>query len=235
MLGLWRVKSWFRMRDLRRDTRAVLKERLTYLPLEKLRRLELSLAVMEREEVPGDILEFGLALGGSGIVLAGHAGDKRRFHGFDVFGMIPPPDSEKDDRKSKERYAVINSGASVGIGGDEYYGYRDDLYEQVRASFARHGRPVDGDRIQLHKGLFEETWPNISVEQIAYAHIDCDWYDPVKFCLESVADKLSGGGIILIDDYHDYGGARTAVDEFMAARPDFLFEAGANPILRKRR
>jgi len=233
MAAFHRIKSWLRYRSLRTDTRAVLKDRLTYLSLEKLRRLENSLSTVDRDRVPGDVLEFGVALGGSAIILAAHACNGRHFHGFDVFGLIPPPTSEKDDEKSKERYEVIRSGRSSGIGGDGYYGYRDRLYEDVKASFAKHHRPVDGHTIQLHKGLFEDTWPEIAVDRIAFAHIDCDWYDPVRYCLESVADKLSPGGIILIDDYNDYGGARTAVDEFISKRAEFAFEPGANPILRK--
>jgi len=37
---------------------------------------------------------------------------------------------------------------------------------------------------------------------------------------------MSPGGLIVLDDYHDYGCARTAVDEFVAARRDFTFELG---------
>jgi O-methyltransferase len=77
--------------------------------------------------VSGDVLEFGVALGGSAIVLAGIAGlAHRRFYGFDVFEMIPAPTSEKDDEKSKQRYNLIASGKSEGIGGDLYYGYRNN-------------------------------------------------------------------------------------------------------------
>lgn len=235
MTGLNDIKNWLGTRRLRRDTRAVLRDRLTYLSPQKLHRLEDALAAIERDGIAGDILEFGVALGGSAIILAGHAQNGRNFHGFDVFAMIPPPTSDKDDDKSRERYEVIHSGRSTGIGGDEYYGYRDGLFEDVKASFARHQRPIDGRNIHLHKGLFEETWPKASVERVAFAHIDCDWYDPVKYCLEAVATKLSPGGILLIDDYNDYGGARIAVDEFIANRPDITFEAGPNPILRKSR
>jgi asparagine synthase (glutamine-hydrolysing) len=67
------------------------------------------------------------------------------------------------------------------------------------------------------------------------AHIDCDWYDPVSYCLRSIAPKISVGGIVLIDDFYDYGGCRTAVDEFLAEHPEFGFEDGANPILRRER
>jgi O-methyltransferase len=219
---------------LGRDTRAVRKEGLTYLSVAKLRRIEDTIDRIVQDNVSGHILEFGVALGGSAIILAKHATVERQFHGFDVFAMIPPPTSDKDDAKSYERFDVIRSGKSTGIrGGDDYYGYRDNLYEDVKASFARHGRPVDGTAIQLHKGLFEETWPTQTIDRVAFAHVDCDWYDPVSYCLGILADRMSPGGVIILDDYHDYGGARTAVDEFLLARDDFTFEAGPNPILRK--
>jgi asparagine synthase (glutamine-hydrolysing) len=229
-----RLRRWLHSRRVAPETRRARDEGLTYLSWEKLHRLEAAVTRIAREQVPGDLVEFGVALGGSSILLAGHLGTGRRFHGFDVFAMIPPPTSENDDEKSRRRYESIRAGKATGIdGADNYYGYRDNLLDDVKSSFARFGRPVDGDRIQLHKGLFEETWPTVEIDRIAFAHIDCDWYDPVKFCLAAVADRLSRGGQLLIDDYHDYGGARTAVDEFLAARRDYAFEPGANPILRR--
>ena len=214
-------------------TRAVVRDKLTYLSYEKLKRIRR--ALIETKDRCGDIVEFGVALGGSGIILARHAGASRRFLGFDVFGMIPPPTSEKDDIKSKERYEIISSGKSKGIDGDIYYGYKEDLFKEVTDSFARYGVPVDAERVFLYQGLFEATWPTAdgAVKSIALAHIDCDWYDPVLFCLNACADKLTEGGILIIDDYNDYGGCRTAVDEFIAKRSDFNFEPGANPFLRK--
>jgi asparagine synthase (glutamine-hydrolysing) len=214
-------------------TRAVVRDRLTYLSYEKLKRIRRALA--EIKDSRGDIIEFGVDLGGSGIILARRAGASRRFIGFDVFGMIPPPTSEKDDTKSKERYEVISSGKSQGLNGDVYYGYKKELFKEVTESFARHGVPVDWKRIFLYQGLFETTWPaaDETIDAIALAHIDCDWYDPVLFCLNACADKLVEGGILIIDDYNDYGGCRTAVDEFVSKRTDFRLEPGANPFLRK--
>jgi len=228
-----KVKNWLIRRKLGDASRAVLADHLTYLSPEKLQRIEAALARIDRDRIAGDILEFGVALGGSGILLAGHARNGRNFHGFDVFDMIPPPTSDKDDDKSRERYEAIKSGRSQGIHGDEYYGYRDNLFETVKDSFARHGRPVDGVSVQLHKGLFEETWPKIEIGPVAFAHVDCDWYEPVRYCLHVVADRLSIGGAMVIDDYHDYGGAHAAVDEFLLARPGFAFDDGANAILRR--
>lgn len=183
--------------------------------------------------MPGDVIEFGVALGGSGIILAESVGDSRRFFGFDVFGMIPPPTSDKDDVVSKERYEHIKAGKSVGINGDEYYGYKEDLYSTVCAAFDRYGVPVDGEKIILRKGLFQEVWPTTNVRTISLVHIDCDWYDPVKFALNAAADKMSRGGIMIIDDFHDYAGCRIAVDEFLKAHGDFSYERGRNPFLIK--
>jgi O-methyltransferase len=216
-------------------TRSLRRERLTYLS-RKLRRLETALQDALRRNVAGDVAEFGMALGGSAIVVAGHAQRAGRvFHGFDVFGMIPPPRSDNDDEKSKERYRTIADGRSQGLGGEVYYGYRDNLYDDVCRSLSKHGLVVDDTAIVLHKGLFEDTVPDAGIWQIAFVHIDCDWCDPVRYCLRGVADRVSAGGIIVLDDYHDYGGCRVATDEFLGERPDFGFEDGDNVILRRTR
>lgn len=213
-----------------RKARAVTDEGLTYLSASKFRRI--TAALRDVQCVPGDFVEFGVALGGSAIVIA-HQANGRRFHGFDVFAMIPEPSSEKDDEKSRRRYQAIKSGASQGIKGATYYGYRTDLFSEVKEAFARHGVPVDGEKVLLHQGLFEETLPSAELGTLAFVHLDCDWYDPVKFCLDSIADKLSPKGVIVVDDYHDYGGCRTAVDEFLSRRSDYSLEEGPNPVLRR--
>lgn len=215
--------------------RSVKAERLTYLSQEKLQRLWDCLLEIEKNAVPGELLEFGVALGGSGVAIAQYArAGQRRFHGFDVFGMIPAPDSEKDDAKSRERYRVIAAGESHGIGGDQYYGYREDLFGEVCATFSRYGRPVDGETVTLHKGLFEDTWAQYPKTPVALAHIDCDWYAPVKFCLDSIAPLLAAGSVVVLDDYNDYGGCRAATDEFLTrCEASFKVLSGPNLILKR--
>lgn len=213
--------------------RTVKEQRLTYLSDAKLLRLEQ--ALRQTETVDGAFLEFGVALGGSAIMIANAAAAVRqRFFGFDVFGLIPPPTSDKDDARSKDRYEVIASGQAAGIGGDGYYGYRDDLYADVVNAFQRNGLAVDGRAISLVKGLFEETLPQTDIGRVAFCHIDCDWYDPVKFCLEQIAPRVAPGGLMLLDDYHDYGGCGLATDEFLAAHPDFVLRDGPNAIVQRK-
>jgi O-methyltransferase len=75
-----------------------------------------------------------------------------------------------------------------------------------------------GDLVQFVKGLFQETLPAVTVSPIALLHIDGDWYESVKTCLDNLYDKVSPGGIIQFDDYGYWKGARKAVDEFFEAR-----------------
>jgi asparagine synthase (glutamine-hydrolysing) len=217
---------------LSRLSQSVKRQKLTYLSDSKLLRLEQALRQAATTE--GAFVEFGVALGGSAIVIANAAAAARqRFFGFDVFGLIPPPASDKDDARAKERYQTIASGQATGIGGERYYGYRDDLYDEVVKAFQGNGLAVDGRAISLVKGLFEDTLPRSEIGRVAFSHIDCDWYDPVKFCLEQIAPRLAPGGLILLDDYHDYGGCARATDEFLNANSDFVLDDGPNVILQR--
>ena len=229
-----KIKLKLQLATLPPPARRVLSERLTYLIPAKLRRLNRAQQAAMLA-TPGDVLEFGIALGGSAVLLAQAARkNDRRFAGFDVFATIPPPTSQKDDEKSKKRYEAIASGMSTGIAGEPYYGYMPDLFERVTQTFQRHGTPVDGQNVQLVKGLFEETWPRFETTAVAFAHLDCDWYDPVKYCLEAVDQKMPVGGVIVLDDYNDYGGAKVATDEFLTAHPGrYEMDPGPNVILRR--
>ena len=197
--------------------RRIRRNHLTYLSYESLASLQR--AADEVRDVPGAVIECGLALGGSGILLATLLKD-RAFHGYDVFGQIPAPGLD-DPPEAHERYAVITSGRSEGLGGDTYYGYMGNLLPRVSESFAEYGLKPN-----LHQGLFEDTlrpeWP------IALAHIDCDWYDPVKLCLERITPWLTPGARVILDDYFVFGGARRATDEHASTHPGFsvVREAG---------
>lgn len=219
--GLERRVGEMRLSAIARDVRM---RNLTYLSPEKMRMLESTLRRVRREGVPGDFLEFGVALGGSSIIIAFHIGDDAEFHGYDVFGMIPPPGA-CDDMHSHLRYQEIREGRSAGIGGDTYYGYLDDLYGRVCRSFAEFGLDVDGRRIALHKGAFEDTLDANESRPVAFAHIDCDWYESVRMCLDAIAHRLSVGACIVLDDYNDYGGCRSAVRDFLAAAPEFKLDS----------
>lgn len=196
--------------------RRVRGQRLTYLSVAKLGSLLTTSRRLEAEQVPGVFIEAGCALGGSTIVLAKSKQPQRPLQVYDVFGMIPPP-TEADTEDVHARYQTIVAGQSAGIGGDLYYGYRDDLYEAVGHNLSRHGVPCEAHAVSLIRGRLEDT---LVVDQpVALAHIDVDWYQPVRACLERILPRLSPGGTVIIDDYHDWGGCRKAVDAYLAEHP----------------
>jgi asparagine synthase (glutamine-hydrolysing) len=199
-------------------SREVRSENLTYLSCRSLRNIERCLRQVRNRDIPGICLEAGVALGGSAVVIATLMPQDRDFHGYDVFGQIPPP-GEQDGLKANERYRVIASGESRGIRGDDYYGYQPNLYERVAATLRKYGVEKNGKRVFLHKGLFEDTL-ELSGKRVAFVHLDCDWYEPIKLCLSRIYPVLSRGGFIISDDYHNYEGATKAVDEFLATHRD---------------
>ncbi len=204
-----------------RTIEAVRGERLTYLKAGMLEDLAASVLRLERDRLEGLIVEAGTARGGSAIVLAAAKSRARAMKVYDVFGMIPPP-SERDGADVHRRYETIAAGAAKGPGGETYYGYRDDLYDEVEASFARHGVPVGEHDVELVRGLFEDT---IRLDEpVALAHLDGDWYESTMTCLTRIAPLLVSGGRIVLDDYYTWSGCRRAVDEYFADREGFRFE-----------
>jgi asparagine synthase (glutamine-hydrolysing) len=196
---------------------------LTYLGPKALTELYECVRRVETDSLPGILIEAGCALGGSAIVIASAKARARPLHVFDTFAMIPAP-SASDGDDARERYRVIASGKSKGIRGGEYYGYRQNLYEEVVHNFERHGLPVHENNVHFIKGLFEDVL-HVS-EPVALAHIDGDWYRSVMTCLRRIEPNLVPRGTLVIDDYRAWSGCKRAVDEYFADKAgSYIFRA----------
>jgi hypothetical protein len=221
-LGISKLHRWRRLLALRatdpqcsRAIKRVRHEKLTYLDRAALADLCERVTQSERDGRDGIIIEAGCALGGSAVVIAAAKHPSRPFYIYDLFEMIPPP-SERDGQDAHDRYALIANHRSDGIGGNEYYGYQQDLFDRVAATFTRLGYPIKDNNIHLVQGLFEDTL--LVTEPVVLAHLDCDWYDSVVTCLERIEPHLVQGGTLIIDDYDDWSGCRAAVDDYFAGR-----------------
>lgn len=168
----------------------------------RLRGLHRGVKYILNNNIPGDLVECGCARGGSaalmGLTLA-QANAHRRLWLFDTFEGLPAPTSGDPDFE----IADLFTGTCVGT------------IEDVQSLFKN--LSVEKD-VQLIKGLFQDTIPSVGIKQIALLHIDGDWYESVKTCLENLFDKVVPGGIVQFDDYGYWQGARKAVDEFFAKR-----------------
>ena len=213
---------------------AVIDRRLTYLTSEKLTVLMKAADGLNSRNVLGDFVEFGVALGGSAICIASKLVLGRAFYGFDNFDLIPSPEPV-DGAAPNRRYDVIRSGKSIGIGSDPYYGYEKDRLALVLRNFEAFGMPADDKRIVMVKGLYADTLPDRLPARIVLAHLDCDWYSPVKQCLDGTYPRLSDGGMIVVDDYGNWDGCTKATDEFRSAHADMYFHRGGTyAVLTKR-
>lgn len=187
-------------------------KKLTYLTNKKLVNITSTCNVIKEANLSGIFIEAGCALGGSSILISKLKDKERPFYIYDVFGIIPPP-TEEDTQDVHERYKTITEGKSKGIKGDKYYGYEDNLYEIVKTNLQNFNIDRESESISLIKGLLQDT---MKIEgKVAFAHIDVDWYEPVKTSLERIFPNLVIGGSIILDDYHDWGGCRKATDEFL--------------------
>lgn len=192
----------------------IYREHLTYLSRLALAELHRGAGEVERDAVPGVMIEVGCALGGSALVIATAKAAGRRFEIYDIFGMPPGP-SAGDGPDVHARYEEIASGRSEGIGGEPYYGYVDDLLGKVRTAFDRHGFGNDGS-IRFVPGRIQQTLAPVG--PVAFAHIDCDRYDSVKTSLQAIMPRLAVGGAVFVDDYFSKSGCKRAVDEFFGGR-----------------
>lgn len=168
----------------------------------RLRGLYRALRYVVSRDIAGDVVECGAAQGGSAALMAltlRQLQSRRKLWVCDTFEGLPAPSSEDPDFE----LADLFTGTCVGT------------LNEVRALFNRLGVLED---VEFVKGLFQETLPVTPVPSIAVLHIDGDWYESVKVCLECLYDKVVPNGVIQLDDYGYWKGARKAVDEFFERR-----------------
>jgi len=160
---------------------------------------------LERRRMGGSFVECGVWNGGSAAVLASVARRNKERHVwlFDSWEGMPEPVA--DD------VACTGKRGTKGIARGSEQTARELL-------FGRLGR--DTATVHLVRGWFEETIPNALpvIGEIALLHLDCDWYESVKFCLETLYDSVVDGGFIVVDDYGHWTGCKKAVDKFRELR-----------------
>jgi O-methyltransferase len=148
---------------------------------------------------PGQVGEFGVYRGGSAYVLSklcAAAAPDRTLHLFDTFEGLPDQDPSRDLHRR----------------GD----FQDTSLQAVQAFL------VGCDNVTYHPGLFSQTLPQVTDLSFCFTHIDADLYPSILECCEFIYPRTSPGGVMLIDDYGFLScpGAKQAVDEFFADKPD---------------
>ncbi len=179
----------------------------------KLETIQSLAAYVERESVPGIFIEAGVAMGGSASIIAKVKRPGRELRLYDVFELLPPP-SIRDGAKAREVYDLLRRGKLSNAVDGTYLAHVEDLLAFARQTMRDTGIEIDQANVLFVKGPFKDT---LRLDcPVAFAHIDCDWYDSVKLCIERIADRMSPQGIFLFDDYNSFAGCREAVDSWLA-------------------
>lgn len=166
----------------------------------------LNILVQHASQTPkkGSFAECGVYKGGSIRFLAKHF-PNRRILGFDTFEGLP-----KEHWNEKEYHLPQE--------------FNDTSLETVKEFM----KPYTN--VELVKGLFPDTAKPYEKERFAFVHVDFDFYEGTKACLDWFWPRLMKNGIMLFDDYdwQNCPGVKQALDEFPFAKvfQTIKFQAG---------
>jgi hypothetical protein len=186
-------------------------EPYTMTSRERVFALRRSVEYIVRHDIPGAFVECGVWKGGSAMAMAktlielGKA--DRMLYLFDTFEGMPPPTA--DDRNYRGEAAeelLKRPDANPWLKGVS-------PLDEVKANLGATAYPPA--RAIFVKGRVEDTVPSKAPETIALLRLDTDWYESTYHELRHLYPRLSVGGVLIIDDYGHWEGARKAVDQFV--------------------
>ena len=175
-----------------------------------------------RAGVPGAFVECGVWKGGSMMAIArtllNLGRNDAHLHLFDTFEGMTAPTEHDLNRDGVSAQELL----------DDEQNQHDSLLwaraplEAVRDAVTSVGYPES--LVHLVQGRVEETLPMQAPDQIALLRLDTDWYESTRHELTHLYPRLEPGGVLIIDDYGWWRGARKATDEYFANhdQPPFL-------------
>ncbi|MBC7481981.1 MAG: class I SAM-dependent methyltransferase [Rhizobacter sp.] len=166
-----------------------------------------------QNDIPGSIVECGVWKGGSmmaaALALQRLGKTNRSLYLYDTYeGMPPPTELDKDylGNTASSQMAALDKNAMI---------WARAQLDEVQANMQSTGYP--GELISYVKGKVEDTIPQAIPNSIALLRLDTDWYESTKHELEHLFPRLVPGGVLILDDYGHWEGARRAVDEYIDA------------------
>jgi len=173
--------------------------------------------------IRGDVVECGVWRGGSSmlaaLVLQQVNQDGRAIWLYDTFEGMPAPSERDTDRLGVKAQDVLEAyDREAGANNPWAYATIGDVQQNMEQT----RYPT----VHYVEGKVEQTIPDRAPDRISLLRLDTDWYESTRHELEHLYPRLESGGILLIDDYGWWNGARQAVDEYFAKSPVFLARIG---------
>lgn len=190
---------------------------LTMVSRERLSSTLLAAKFVATANIEGAFVECGVWRGGNSIVASRifqmYSQLSRGVFLYDTFaGMTQPKDMDYQLRDGTRARGQFEQNQ---VGETNLWSYAS--VEEVKANFKNFGLDVGG-AIRLIKGDILSTLKDESnlPKNISVLRLDTDWYESTMCELEVLFPRLSQGGIVIIDDYGHWAGAKQAVDEYFA-------------------
>lgn len=166
--------------------------------------------------VEGDFVECGVWRGGNSLLAADvfrRAQQARQTWLFDTFtGMTEPTDADVKYNGQGAMETFLNKQRTDR--NDWCFASIEDVQDTFRRrELSGHARFVKGD---VQQTLLD---PKSLPDQISVLRLDTDWYESTRAELEVLYPRLSVGGVLIVDDYGYWQGAKKAVDEYFQAVP----------------
>lgn len=195
----------------------------TMTSLERMYALYKATEYIAKAKIDGDIVECGVWKGGSAMLVAmtllRFNCTNKKIYLYDTYeGMTKP--SEVDVSIKGEKAEKFFDKVKNGAGSD----WCCSALEDVKKNMISTGYPENN--FIFVRGKVQDTIPGNMPKSICLLRLDTDWYDSTYHEMEFLYPLLVKGGVLILDDYGYWQGARMAVDKY-------LQESGNDILLNK--
>ena len=175
-----------------------------------------AVAIAEERRIEGAIVECGVWRGGVSMAMMHQlkkCGGRRSVFLYDTFDGMSEP-TEEDLSPSGEAASKLLAEHKKDEA-NHFWAFAP--IDRVRRNIESVGYPME--LVRMTQGKVEDTIPGVIPDRIAVLRLDTDWYESTRHELIHLYSRLVPGGIMILDDYGFWQGARKAVDEFFETLP----------------
>jgi hypothetical protein len=174
-----------------------------------------------QNNIEGDIVECGVWMGGSSMAmmecLLSQKISDRKFYMYDTYEGMTEPDENDKAYTGISANEMIKKSDKTRSSSDWCKASLDIVKQNVSSTL------YPFENICFVKGKVEDTIPENIPDKIAILRLDTDWYHSTLHEMKYLFPRLVKGGVLIIDDYGHWEGARKAIDEFIGQNQLKLF------------
>ena len=139
--------------------------------------------------IPGDFAEFGVSTGLLSTMIVRNTdfdNSRKKFYLFDTYEGIPVEMASESEKKG---VAKMNKNMYTGNAANT------NIIDFVHKQFAPH------PNVQTVQGKLPGSLDQVTFERLSYVSIDLNITSAEMLTIEAIWDRISPGGIIVLDDY----------------------------------